>query len=104
MWKSEKESGEIIYHLNIIIDIDIKIWKVFNDEINVAYRYPTICGSMSGEGKIESIICGIIKFKNSKYNFKLDKFEYIVTKHSYKKLYPEKNHIPAEIAYDYEDL
>ena len=59
---------------------------------------------MSREGKIESTICGIIKFKNSKYNFKLDKFEYIVIKHSYKKLYPETIYIPAEIAYDYEDL
>ena len=56
----------------------------------MVYRYPTICGSMKGEGKIESIVCGIIKFKNSKYNFKLDKFEYIVIKHVYKKLYPEK--------------
>ena len=105
LWKSEKENRETIYHLNIIIDIDIKkIWKVFNDEINVSYRYPTINGPMKGEGKIESIVCGVIKFKNSKYNFKLDKFEYIVIKHSYKKLYPEKIHIPAEIAYDYEDL
>ena len=48
---------------------------------------------MSGEGKIESIICGIIKFKNSKYNFKLDKFEYIVIKHSY------KNYILKKIIY-----
>ena len=91
MIKSERENGEIIINLYIIIDIDIKkIRRVFNDEINVAYRYPTINGSMSGEGKIERIIRGIIKFKNSKYNFKLDKFEYIVIKHSYKKLYPEQ--------------
>ena len=91
MIKSERENGERIINLYIIIDIDIKkMRRVFNDEINVAYGYPTINGSMSGEGKIESIICGIIKFKNSKYNFKLDKFEYIVIKHSYKKLYPEK--------------
>ena len=55
-----------------------------NDEINVAYRYPTIYGSMTGEGQIESIVCGLIKFKNSKYNFKLDRFEYIVRKHTYK--------------------
>ena len=56
----------------------------------MAYRYPTIYGSMRGEGQIESIVCGLIKFKNSKYNFKLDKFEYIKIKHVYKKLYPEK--------------
>jgi len=52
---------------------------------------------MKGEGKIESIVCGVIKFKNSKYNFKLDKFEYIVIKHVYKKLYPERVLIPAKL-------
>ena len=43
-------------------------------------------------------------FKNSKYNFFIDKYVYIVIKHTYKKLYPERIYIPAKIAYDYEDL
>ena len=55
----------------------------------MACRHPTIYGSMTGEGKIESIVCGLIKFENSKYNFRLDRFECIVIKHTNKKLYPE---------------
>ena len=75
--------GAIRDYYIIVIKIDRNnIKSVFNNRVDVSYKYPTKYGFMNGMQKIDNVFGNFIQL--GKYKLNIDKFEYLEVRHRYK--------------------